>query len=348
MPKFLTISPTHIPGMKEYAWKKFLSGGYVAIGWLTDDNLEGKSIDDVISLIRKRGYDNEANAIDAFQKFLKLDIGDYVAVNNVNDGLFGIGIITSPYHFKKGKHDTGAEDQEEFYSHYREAEWKYTNYVKRKDALSAEEVSWRPYGTVGSLQNDVPPYIKRLLGETVRTVSTKASFVIPEDLDPVVRRVFQLQKEAKPSERAHESLVEDFFQAIGYKKDVEIKYRQGRMDISIWEGKSPVLVVEVKRERNLSQYTDNHGARKQAYDYALNHATRYVVVTNGDYYAVYDRLKGLSYSSNLVGEFCLTKLEENDLPIIDRLRRGNLTKINLEELFTHLSESFREWEAEIG
>ncbi len=36
MPKFTTISPTHIPGKKEYAWERFREGHYVAIGWLDD------------------------------------------------------------------------------------------------------------------------------------------------------------------------------------------------------------------------------------------------------------------------------------------------------------------------
>lgn len=32
MAKFLTVSPTHIPGKKPYAWQNFLKGNYVAIG----------------------------------------------------------------------------------------------------------------------------------------------------------------------------------------------------------------------------------------------------------------------------------------------------------------------------
>jgi len=96
-----------------------------------------------------------------------LEIGDYVAVNNTNHGLFGVGIVTSAYEYEKGKHDTGAKDPEEFYSHYREVEWKYTDYVRRRDILGPGEVGWRPYGTVGSLEEEVPPYIRRLLREAL-------------------------------------------------------------------------------------------------------------------------------------------------------------------------------------
>ena len=93
MVKLLTISPTGAPGKKEYVWNQFRDGEYVAIGWLYDHDLTGKSIDEITSLIMEQGYSNEASAIDSFTKLLLLDIGDYVAVNNVSHGLFGIGEI---------------------------------------------------------------------------------------------------------------------------------------------------------------------------------------------------------------------------------------------------------------
>lgn len=165
MPRFLRISPTHIPGKKKYAWNNFRSGDYIAIGWLHDIDLTGKSIDEVISIVRLRQYDNETSAIDSFTKFLSLEAGDYVAVNNVNHGLFGIGVITSGYKFQKYKHDNGSNDEGDFYSHVRSVEWKYTKYVKQKEILHHGEKSWKPYGTVGKLEDEVPPYIRRLLGE---------------------------------------------------------------------------------------------------------------------------------------------------------------------------------------
>jgi len=53
MPKFMTISPTHVPGMKEYAWKKFLAGSYIAIGWINQD-LTGKTLEEIISIISEK------------------------------------------------------------------------------------------------------------------------------------------------------------------------------------------------------------------------------------------------------------------------------------------------------
>lgn len=340
MPQFVTISPTHIPGKKEYAWSNFLSGGYIAVGWMHVD-LTGKSVDEIVSIIRKEEYENESSAIDAFTKLLSLNVGDYVAVNNTNHGLFGIGVVTSVYRFQMFKHDTGADSQEEFYSHFREVEWKYTNYVRRKDIFSPGETGWQPYGTVGSLQDEVPPYILRLLGEAPPKESAKINYIVPDYLESVVQSIKRLQADASHQERAHESLVEDFFSALGYEKHKDIKYRQGRVDIAIWNENNALVVVEVKKDWNLSMYNSPE-VIQQAYNYALDQGARYVFVTNGDYYVVFDRFKGLSYSSNVVGEFRLTALEEELLSLIEGLKRERLINPNLEELFRHLSESFKQ------
>src|SRR5262245_51660384 len=114
MPRFATISPTHISGKKEYAWQNFLRGNYAAIGWLQDVDLTGKSIDEIKSIIRPYKYPNEASAIQSFGRFLELEIGDYLAINNTNHGLFGIGIITSGYKYQFEKHDSGAENKNEY------------------------------------------------------------------------------------------------------------------------------------------------------------------------------------------------------------------------------------------
>src|SRR5580698_3428025 len=105
--KFTTISPTHIPGQKPRAWECFRDGHYVAIGWLHEVDLTGKSINEIADLIRRQKYDNETAAIQSFERFLSLDLGDYVAVNNASHGLFGIGIIDSGYKFQLGKHESG-------------------------------------------------------------------------------------------------------------------------------------------------------------------------------------------------------------------------------------------------
>lgn len=337
----MTISPTHVPGKKEYAWNKFRSGEYVAIGWLSNFDLTEYTLDEVILLIRAENYDNEASAIDAFTKFLTMEVGDYVAVNNTNAGLFGVGVISSGYQYKKYKHDTGADGEEHFYSHFRGVEWKYTNYVRRKDIISPGETGWKPFGTVGNLDDEVPPYIRRLLGESHKR-GPKPTYVVPDYLKEVIGLVKRLRHDPKHKERGHESLVEDFFCTLGYEKHRDIKFQQGRVDISLWAGSNVLAIVEVKKDWNTSQYSSPKAVR-QAYDYALDQGVRYVILTNGDYYAVFDRLKGLSCSSNLIGEFSLTALEEEDEALIQRISRDSLVNPNIEELLQYLSECFK-WE----
>ncbi|MCH9019465.1 MAG: type I restriction enzyme HsdR N-terminal domain-containing protein [Proteobacteria bacterium] len=339
MPKFVTISPTHIPGRKQYAWEKFRDGGYIAIGWMHDD-LTGMSMDEIEDAIRSHEFPNEQSALDSFRKFLALSDGDYVAVNNANAGLFGVGIVKSGYKHKNQLHDTGTEDHNEWYSHLREVEWRHTSYAPRRNLVEPGETGWQPYGTVGTLQNDVPLYIRRLLGEpSVRSPIDRVEYVRPDWLEEVIRSVELLQKDPEHKERANESLVEDFLSSLGYAKHRDIRYRQGRVDVTVFADGKPAIVVEVKRDWNLSTY-NAQGAIQQAYNYAYERGVRFVVVTNGDNYMFFDRLKGLSYETNLFGEFCLTALQEEDLHVIDRLRPDRIAKIDVKELLQHLSEAF--------
>jgi len=338
MPKFTTISPTHIEGKKEYAWERFREGGYVAIGWLQHVDLTEKSIDEIIELIRGKEYDNETRPIEAFKRFLSLDRGDYVAVNNTNHGLFGVGIIESGYKFQLLKHDTGTEDPEQFYSHYREVKWLNTTYTPRTALVSEGETAWQPYGTVGKVHSELPPYIARLLGLTTQ-IKSGIAIIRPAFLESVIQTIETLRKEPGHAERAHESLVEDFFVALGHRKHKDIKYRQGRVDIALEKGDRTILVVEVKPGWDLSRYNGT-SAIKQAYGYAHDQGVRYVLVTNGDTYILFDRLKGLSWESNLLGEFRLTALQEEDLALVERLRPQRMANPDMAEAFRHLAESF--------
>jgi hypothetical protein len=164
MPKFTTVSPTHIAGKKHYAWEGFRDGGYVAIGWLQEFDLSGMSKDAILELIRREEYYNESEAIHSFDGFLALEVNDYVAVNNVNHGLFGVGLVESCYLFEALMHDCGSENTSDFYSHYRKVRWVRTDYVCRSDIILDGETSWEPRGTVGCVQPHLPPYIVRWLG----------------------------------------------------------------------------------------------------------------------------------------------------------------------------------------
>ncbi len=138
MPKFTTISPTCAPGGKPEGWRRFLEGGYVAIGWCYDTDLSGKTIDEIVPLIRETSCNDsdERDGLHSFPTFLELGergergCGDLIAVKNTNHGLFGIGIIRSGYKYSRYKHYTGVEGH--FYPHYLEVGWIIDEYIQRK------------------------------------------------------------------------------------------------------------------------------------------------------------------------------------------------------------------------
>ena len=345
MPGFTTISPTSVAGKKEYAWRHFLEGGYVAIGWLSHVDLTNKSIQEIDKLLEDK-YPNEpgevSKALRAFERFMSLKQGDYVAVPNVSFGLFGVGLVRSGYKFKEKMHEIGSEDKSRFYSHYREVEWLVKDYHDKSEILLEGEKCWEPFGTIGKVQAKVPSYIARLIGLPTEAASPKRAKVVvaePEYLKSLLSRIEALRQDSGHQERDHESLVEDFFVSIGYRKQTDLKFRRGRIDLTIAFDGSPLAVVEVKRTWDLDfESATKH--IKQAYEYAHETGTRHVLVTNGDDYILFDRLKGLSWESNLLGEWRLSDLREEDIKLIDRLRPERLRKPNLAELFQYLSEAF--------
>jgi hypothetical protein len=63
---------------------------------------------------------------------------------------------------------------------------------------------------------------------------------------------------------------------------------------------------------------------KQACAYALESGSPFVIITNSDYYALYDRRKGLTLDERFVAEFYLTALTEEGLKVLEGLRPGTL------------------------
>lgn len=111
------------------------------------------------------------------------------------------------------------------------------------------------------------------------------------------------------------------------------------MDITIYDENKPILLFEVKRDWNIS-FENNLNEIHQAYRYSLENGIRFIVLTNGDYYALFDRLKGLSIESNLIGFFKLSKLQNEDLGLIERLKINSLFNSSIREIFLNLSEMF--------
>jgi hypothetical protein len=158
--------------------------------------------------------------------------------------------------------------------------------------------------------------------ETKRTKKTseiKKPTTMQKQFKPVIEDIKLLKQDPAHTEKAHEALVVSFYEALGYKKFSDIKYQLSKIDIAIQDKKKTFIINEVKRSWNLSNSIES--AREQGYTYALKVGARYVVVTNGDYYAIYDRDKGRSYNDHFEGDFNLTELTEKKLRLINILMK---------------------------
>lgn len=150
---------------------------------------------------------------------------------------------------------------------------------------------------------------------------------LPKWIKVMIEDIKKLKKYSSHHERSHESLIERFFENIGYKRFIDIKFRVGRIDIAVLIDERPAIVIEVKRYWNLNVKNDQN-VIQQAYNYALRNGARFVIISNGDYYAVFDRDRGRTYKENLMGDYRLTNIQKNDLTLINFLKKDNLIKYN--------------------
>jgi hypothetical protein len=144
----------------------------------------------------------------------------------------------------------------------------------------------------------------------------------PKWLISLQKRVKGLRNDLQHKERAHESLVEMFYEGLGYERFSDIRHRQGRIDIRIMKDNKVEIVTEVKKNWGLTK--NNIKVLRQAYGYALETGARYVIITNGDYYAIFDRKKGSSYDSQFIGDLQLTNFQKKDLEVIDLIKKSKI------------------------
>lgn len=172
-------------------------------------------------------------------------------------------------------------------------------------------------------------FLKLLGGSSLPTVaklSTNNEILkldLPDWLTEVIQSIKKLKEDTEHQERGHESLIEQFFEKLHYERVTDIKFQRGHIDIEISIENKPLMVVEVKKYWNLNVNKDQDTV-KQAYNYALANGARFVIISNGDYYAVFDRDLGRTYTSNLKGEFVLSELNKDDLSLINFLKKDNL------------------------
>jgi len=165
VPKFTTISPTCEQNGKERCWDLFRTGNYIAVGWLYKTPLHGMAIEEILERLDKdKGSYEPGDLRDArvsLPAFWSLNRGDLVGVNKVNYGLFGIGVIDSDYDYDKRKHL--AEAPKHYYPHFYSVKWLVSEYIRARDMNIKPEKAWKPRGTVGRVDPELPEYIKRLL-----------------------------------------------------------------------------------------------------------------------------------------------------------------------------------------
>jgi len=146
-----------------------------------------------------------------------------------------------------------------------------------------------------------------------------SEYIRPTWLSGIIAQVEKLQKEPNHLERDHEDIVANFFHLLGYDRVSEIKFQRGKIDIRIDINSKPVFTVEVKANWALTCNNKNH--LDQAFSYANQQGTPFVIITNSDLYCIYDRTKGLSYNDQFVGSFRITQLTKNKRRLIENLKK---------------------------
>lgn len=161
------------------------------------------------------------------------------------------------------------------------------------------------------------PVIRRKPTEPVTT-----TFDIPDWLKGLAGKVTALKNDPGHLERDHEDLVASLFELLGYERIHDIKFRRGNIDIRIEKDNTPIITVEVKADWNLSP--DSRGALRQAYNYAHETGTPFVIITNGDRYCIYDRRQGMSYEENLVADFTISRMAQESICKLNLLRKESI------------------------
>jgi len=145
---------------------------------------------------------------------------------------------------------------------------------------------------------------------------------LPNALRAVVDGVQRLWDQEHSLERDHEHAVAQFFEALGYLAGEDIRFQRSNMDIVLAKDGQVLAVIEVKADRAL--VSTHQTVINQAFGYALTVGAPFVVISNGNYYAVFDRRRGLSLKEQLVVEFRVLDLDAAALVAIEKLRKGTL------------------------
>jgi hypothetical protein len=132
-----------------------------------------------------------------------------------------------------------------------------------------------------------------------------------------VAHVCELQNRGEEEKR--QLVAQFFYEILGYRR-TRVRSEHEHNDVRVHDGRgNPWLVVEVKAR--LETQREQRIARRQGFDYAHRHGMRYVVISDGDLYELYDRLGGqrLRYDEMRQGAFRISALRLRDSDLLSVL-----------------------------
>lgn len=132
-----------------------------------------------------------------------------------------------------------------------------------------------------------------------------------------IAEVCALREQGEEEQR--QLAVRFFVEILEYRRK-RVRSEHQKNDVCVYNRTNqPWLVVEVKA--SLKSDKEKRAARRQAFDYAHRKGLRYVVISDGDFYEVYDRCAGerLSYDEMKQGSFQLTSLRSRDSDLLSLL-----------------------------
>ncbi len=353
MKRYWVIAPYNSEKVETFnkVWEYDLRNGTIAVGWTEMGNLIGLSKEEIHKKyleVYKADIPGDRHAIVKF--YHEISIGDIVITRKGRKKIIGVGevIATAFYDEDMGKERVGHRVDLSYPNFSRigigDNSLSEVSYGANRPYPNFLRVAWQekiiefdrqvfPMFTLYEISEDKYNFFMQgKSSENARTLDKiinkkinkppETIYECPHWLEGLIKDIESLKKDEEHKERAHESLVESFYELLGFKKFNDIKHRQGRIDISVEHGGETIIVTEVKKDWNLS-YKDKSTVI-QAYNYSLESGARYVIITNGDYYAIFDKEKGRSYESNFLGVFKLSQPTEEGLKLIGILKKENI------------------------
>lgn len=157
------FSPTHCNRQKEKAWERALDKGIIAMSSNPND-YTNSSLEEIEKYYESKGDPKSRKKVKYFDLLKSIKPGDIICCNNVNHGLFGIGIALSSYKFDLNTFEAGIDDDgTSYYHHYIEVNWICKEKISSENLnIESSGGAWEPYGTV-SKSNQVPKYLIKYL-----------------------------------------------------------------------------------------------------------------------------------------------------------------------------------------